>query len=53
MFDIPQFKELISLVDKEKITYPDIKHYALDEINEVLDMLEKGKVTGRAIIKQE
>jgi D-arabinose 1-dehydrogenase-like Zn-dependent alcohol dehydrogenase len=44
-------KELVDLVSKNNITYPNISYYSLDEVNTALDLLEQGKITGRAIIK--
>jgi len=51
VFSMSQFKELVNLVAENNITYPCITHYTLDQVNEALDLLEKGKINGRAIVK--
>lgn len=51
VFNMDQFRDLVALVAKKNITYPNITHYTLDQVNEALDLLEKGKINGRAIIK--
>lgn len=47
------FRELVDLVSSKAISYPDISHFSLDQVNKALEMLQQGKVTGRAVIVQE
>jgi propanol-preferring alcohol dehydrogenase len=53
VFNMTQFQDLVSLVAEKGITYPSITYYTLDQVNEALDLLEKGKINGRAIIKHQ
>lgn len=53
VFNMQQFKDLVNLVAEKNITYPSITYYSLDQVNEALDLLDKGKINGRAILKQE
>jgi len=45
-----ELKELIAIVKNKNIKPIPIKKYGLDKVNEILAMIEKGEVTGRAVI---
>ena len=53
VFNMQQFKDLVSLVSAKNISYPCVTYYKFDQVNEALDLLEKGKINGRAIIKHD
>ena len=53
VFSLTQMHEVMDLVSSNNITYPDIRHFTLDEVNEALELLEKGQISGRAVLKME
>ncbi|CAH1792507.1 unnamed protein product [Owenia fusiformis] len=46
-----QFKELLAVVDENKIIGPKIFKYRLEEVNEVFENLRKGEINGRAVLE--
>jgi len=53
VFNMQQFKDLVNLVSAKNMTYPGTIYYKFDQVNEALDLLEKGKISGRAVIKHD
>ena len=45
-----RLEELIKLVSEQKIKYPFLKHYQLNEATKALEDLEQGTVDGRAVL---
>ncbi|XP_013407516.1 uncharacterized protein LOC106171625 [Lingula anatina] len=46
-----QLKDLVALVDQRKLKPPPLVFYELDQATEVLGLLKKGQIKGRAILK--
>ncbi|CAH1792504.1 unnamed protein product [Owenia fusiformis] len=45
------FKELLEIVDKNKIVGPTIFHYKLEDVNEIFRKLKNREINGRAILE--
>lgn len=45
------FQTLLDIVASNKVSSPKIEKYKLENVNEALEMLRKGKVNGRALIE--
>ena len=46
-----QLRDLVDLVSKKGIEYPDLQFIKLEDVNHALDQLEAGTMKGRSIIK--
>ena len=48
-----ELREVLELISKKELQYPNLEFFSLDEINQGLSKLRDGTVTGRGVVKFE